>query len=177
MSSVYLIVLGFLLGYMSETQKKVRAERAVITRVLSSTRVEAGLTGTMQQILGEVISIYGAARVLSASQERHSYRVFLAEVKRAAEGLGNEALHWSEAAPEHEKVYLFESPVDAFYAARARQGFRAVLLDGDGTRLRDEDMSFLGALAKVEKFDAVVSMRRRCSAVNGRVGCSCSIPP
>jgi hypothetical protein len=61
MSSVYLIVLGFLLGYMSENQKKVRAERAVITRVLSSTRVEAGLTGTMQQILGEVMSIYGAS--------------------------------------------------------------------------------------------------------------------
>src|SRR5208337_2834176 len=39
MSSVYLVVLGFLLGYMSENQKKVRAERAVITRVLSSTRV------------------------------------------------------------------------------------------------------------------------------------------
>jgi len=52
MSSVYLIVLGFLLGYMSENQKKVRAERAVIMRVLSSTRVEVGLTGTMQQILG-----------------------------------------------------------------------------------------------------------------------------
>ena len=45
--SVYLLVLGFLLGYMSENQKKVRAERAVITRVLSSTRgLEAGLTGT-----------------------------------------------------------------------------------------------------------------------------------
>ena len=42
MSSVYLMVLGFLLGYMSENQKKVRAERAVITRVLSSTHVEAG---------------------------------------------------------------------------------------------------------------------------------------
>ncbi len=82
MSSVYLIVLGFLLGYMSENQKKVRAERAVIMRVLSSTRVEAGLTGTMQQVLGEVMNIYGASRVLSASQERHSYRVFLAEMNR-----------------------------------------------------------------------------------------------
>ena len=81
MSSVYLMVLGFLLGYMSENQKKVRAERAVITRVLSSTHVEAGLTGTMQQILGEVMSIFGASRVLSASQETNSYRVFLAEVK------------------------------------------------------------------------------------------------
>jgi len=113
MSSVYLIVLGFLLGYMSENQKKVRAERAVITRVLSSTRVEAGLTGTMQQILGEVISIYGASRVLSASQERSSYRVFLAEVKRGAEGSGSEVLRWREALPESEKVYLFESPADA----------------------------------------------------------------
>ncbi len=83
MSSVYLLVLGFLLGYMAENQKKIRAERAVITRVLSSTRVEAGLTGTMQQILGEVLSIYGARRVLSASQEAHSYRVFLAEINRA----------------------------------------------------------------------------------------------
>ena len=116
MSSVYLIVLGFLLGYMSENQKKVRAERAVIMRVLSSTRVEAGLTGTMQQILGEVMNIYGASRVLSASQERHSYRVFLAEIRRE----GGETLRWREASPESEKVYLFESPADAIYASRTR---------------------------------------------------------
>src|SRR5208337_3932399 len=105
MFSFYLIVLGFLLGSMAENQKKVRAERAVITRVLSSTRVEAGLTGTMLQILGEVMSIYGASRVLSASQERHSYRVFLAEVSQGAEAA--KALHWREALPESEKAYLF----------------------------------------------------------------------
>ena len=39
MSSVYLIVLGLLLGYMSENQKKARAECSASTRVLSSTRV------------------------------------------------------------------------------------------------------------------------------------------
>jgi signal transduction histidine kinase len=156
MTSVYLIVLGFLLGYMSENQKKVRAERAVITRVLSSTRVEAGLTGTMQQILGEVISIYGAHRVLTASQERNSYRVFLAEVKHGAEG--NEELRWREALPENEKVYLFDSPADAIYAARNSDSFRTVLLDHEGGRLRDGDTGFLDALARVEKFDAVVSV-------------------
>src|ERR1700722_2315012 len=126
MSSVYLIVLGFLLGYMSENQKKVRAERAVITRVLSSTRIEAGLTGTMQQILGEVMSIYGASRVLSASQEAHSYRVFLAEVNHDVAG---EPLRWHEALPESENVYLFESPAEAVYAARTATGFRTVFLD------------------------------------------------
>jgi signal transduction histidine kinase len=156
MSSVYLIVLGFLLGYMSETQKKVRAERAVIMRVLSSTRVEVGLTGTIQQILGEVTSIYSACRVLSASQEAHSYRVFLAEVKRGAEG--TETLRWREALPESEKVYMFDSPADAIYAARSANGFRTVLLDRDGGRLRDVSAEFLDALARVEKFDAMVSV-------------------
>jgi len=156
MSSVYLIVLGLLLGYMSENQKKVRAERAVITRVLSSTRVEAGLTGTMQQILGEVTSIYGASRVLSASQETHSYRVFLAEVGRSTEG--TEALRWREALPENEKIYLFDSPADAVYASHRANGFQAVLLDRDGARLRDASTGFLDALARLEKFDAVVSV-------------------
>jgi len=156
MSSVYLIVLGFLLGYMSENQKKVRAERAVITRVLSSTRVEAGLTGTMQQILGEVMSIYGACRVLSASQEANSYRVFLAEVKRTADGV--EPLRWREPLPDSERSFLFDSPADAVYASRSARGFHTVLLDREGERIRDASTDFLDALAQVEKFDAIVSV-------------------
>jgi signal transduction histidine kinase len=156
MSSVYLIVLGFLLGYMAENQKKSRAERAVITRVLSSTRVEAGLTGTLQQILGEAMSIYGARRVLSASQEAHSYRVFLGELNRGVEG--GEALRWREAAPDSEKAYLFESEVDGVYASRNAKGYSTVLLKRDGSRLRDAGTGFLDALRQEEKFDAVVSV-------------------
>ena len=156
MTSVYLLVLGFLLGYMAENQKKVRAERAVITRVLSSTRVEAGLTGTMQQILGEVMSIYGARRVLSASQEAHSYRVFLAEIKRGA--AGQEALRWHEAAPESESGYIFDSQAEAVYATRSSKGFDTVFLDTSGRRLRDVDAKFLDTLARVEEFNAIASV-------------------
>jgi len=156
MSSVYLLVLGFLLGYMAQNQKKLRAERAVITRVLSSTRVEAGLTGTMQQILGEVMSIYGARRVLSASQEAHSYRVFLAEINIA--GDGQQALRWREAMPETEGAYLFESRAEAIYAERNSNGFHTVLLDRHGHRLRDLDVKFLDPLAHAETFQAVVSV-------------------
>ena len=47
MLSVYLLVMGLLLGYLAEQQKHLRAEKAVITRTLAKVRVEAGLTGTL----------------------------------------------------------------------------------------------------------------------------------
>ncbi len=153
MSSVYLMVLGLLLGYMSENEKKLRAERVVITRVLSSARVDAGLTHTLQEILGEVLSLYGARRALSASQEANSYRVFLAEVNRDAE-----VLRWRDALPDTQASYLFESPADAFYARRDAKGFDAVLLDRSGIRLRDGDTSFLAGLTRVEPFESVASV-------------------
>jgi signal transduction histidine kinase len=159
MSSFYLMVLGMLLGYMAENQKKVRAERAVITRVLSSTRVEAGLTGTMQQILGELLSIYGARRVVSASQEANSYRVFLAEVNRGTEGA--DVLRWREALPENQAIYLFESRADAIYAMAKDGGFQTVVLDGAGNRLRDSDVQFLKGLGELETFSTLVSLGYR----------------
>jgi signal transduction histidine kinase len=156
MSSVYLMVLGWLLAYMAENQKKVRAERAVINRVLSSTRVEAGMTGTMQQILGEILSIYGAHRVVSASQDKNSYRVFLWEVNRSTEGAG--VVRWREALPEMETKYLFESPAEAIYAARNSEGFQTFALDRAGNRLRAVDTGFLDTLAGIETFDTMISV-------------------
>lgn len=156
MSSVYLMVLGLLLGYMSENEKKLRAERVVVTRVLSSARVEAGLTHTMQEILGEVLSLYGARRVLSASQEANSYRVFLAEVNRSAEGAP--ALRWRDALPDTQAAYLFDSLADAFYAERGSKGFSTVLLDRRGMRMRDGDTAFLDVLGRVEPFRSVGSV-------------------
>ena len=156
MSSVYLLVLGFLLGYMAQNQKKIRAEGAVIRRVLSSTRVEEGLTGTMQHILGEVMSIYGTRRVMSASQEAHSYRVFLAEINQGTNG--SQPLRWREAAPESAAAYLFESPAEAIYAERTANGFHTVLLDRSGNRLRDVNQKFLDTLAQVETFETLASV-------------------
>jgi signal transduction histidine kinase len=141
---------------MSENEKKLRAERVVITRVLSSARVQAGLTGTMQEILGEVLNLYGARRVLSASQEANSYRVFLADVHRTTEG--SHLLRWRDALPDTETTYLFDSPADAVYARRNGKQIDAVLLDRSGKRLRDADPAFLESLMSVEPFESVGSV-------------------
>ena len=84
MLSVYLIVMGILLGYLAEQQKHLRAEKAVVTGILSRIRVEAGLTGTIEQIFDEVMSMYGASRVMLASQEIHSESVFVGELLKAS---------------------------------------------------------------------------------------------
>ena len=156
LTSVYLMVLGLLLGYMAENQKKLRAERAVITRVLGSTRVEAGLTATLEEILGEILNLYGARRVISASQESNSYRVFLAEVTRNSED--RPALRWREALPEAEATYLFDSPADGLYGERSSGQLNLIALNREGIRIRDVDTSVLAALAEVEKFDSIVSV-------------------
>ena len=157
MTSVYLMVLGLLLGYMSENQKRLRAERAVITRVLGSARVEAGLTRTLETILGEMLNMYAAQRVLTASQEVNSYRVFLGEVTRGAEGVG--PLRWREPTPENEDNYKVDPQANALYAERTSDGYSSIVLDRDGRRQRETDPASLEALARVEPFRSMASIR------------------
>ncbi len=51
-----------------------------------------------------------------------------------------------------------DSPADAVYAARKGDGFQTVLLDREGTRLRDGSTEFLEALGRGEKFEVMASV-------------------
>ena len=93
MLSIYLLVMGLLLGYLAEQQKHLRAEKSVVSGTLSGIRVEAGLTGTIEQIFRESMSMYGATRVVVASQESHSQRMFVGELNRDGGG-GSSELRW-----------------------------------------------------------------------------------
>src|ERR1019366_6945771 len=103
MLSVYLLVMGLLLGYLARQQKRLRAEKAVVTSLLAKIRVEAGLTGTLQQICLEILSRCGGARMLIASQEIHSRRMFLGELRA---GDGASEFKWLESSPRDAKIYL-----------------------------------------------------------------------
>ncbi len=67
MRSIYLMVLGLLLGYLAEQQKQLRAEKAVIARTLGLARVESGMTGTLHEILGDFYPL----TALSTQSSRH----------------------------------------------------------------------------------------------------------
>jgi signal transduction histidine kinase len=161
MQSVYLLVMGLLLGYLAEQQKHLRAEKAAVARILAKARVQAGLTGTLEQILGEALAMYGSARVLVASQEVHSQRVFLGEL-RVSESTVSEFV-WLDSSPRDATSYLGDFPGDVCSAIRKNEGWEILALDQEGNQMTVERTDSLtqlnkSQLNKSQPFNAVIAV-------------------
>ena len=154
--SVYLLVLGLLLGYLAEQQKQLRAEKVVIARTLGLARVESGLTGTLQEILGELLSSYGAKQALVASLETNSQHMFLGEVRSL--NVTPTTFHWLEAAPADREIYLYKSPEEVCYAHWSHGLDTLVALDGKGAPVRDMPPKFLEAMAQRHEFQGIATV-------------------
>jgi signal transduction histidine kinase len=157
MLSVYLIVMGLLLGYLAEQQKHLRAEKAVITGTLSKIRVESGLTGTMEQIFNEAISMYGASRLLVASQESHSHRVFVGELDRSNGGPASE-FRWLESGARDAKTYLDDFPGDVCYASSGDDRWKTLALDSSGNQIPVANLAAISQLREVQQFGSMITV-------------------
>jgi signal transduction histidine kinase len=156
MLSVYLLVMGLLLGYLAEQQKHLRAEKAGVTRMLSKVRVDAGLTGTLQQISREIVSMYGASRLVMAAQEIHSQRRFLAELRNANGELSD--FKWLDSRPRDAKIYLEDLPGEVCYATNEDQRWSVTALDGDGNQLPAPDTESLIQLKDRQPFRSLIAI-------------------
>jgi signal transduction histidine kinase len=157
MLSVYLLVMGLLLGYLAEQQKRLRAEKAVVTGTLSRIRVEAGLTGTIEQIFREAMSMYGASRLLVASQESHSQRVFVGELNRDSKSAPSE-FRWLESASRDVKTYLDDFPGEVYYAAINGDRWTSLALDHNGHQVPVESTALISQLGEVQSFDSLITV-------------------
>jgi signal transduction histidine kinase len=157
MLSIYLLVMGLLLGYLAEQQKHLRAEKAVITGTLARVRVEAGLTGTIEQIFHEAMSMYGASRAIVASQESHSQRVFVGELNKAS-GQGPSEFHWLDTSPRDGKTYLDDFPGEVCYAAIDGDRWSTLALDENGHQVSVENLTPISELRTVQPFNSLVSV-------------------
>jgi signal transduction histidine kinase len=157
MLSVYLLVMGLLLGYLAEQQKHLRAEKAVITGTLSRVRVEAGLTGTIEQIFHETLSMYGASRVIVASQESHSQRVFVGELNTAGGRVPAE-FRWLESGSRDAKTYLDDFPGDVCYASMDKDKWSTLALDNSGHAVAVANLAPFSQLREVQQFDSLITV-------------------
>lgn len=157
MRSVYLLVLGLLLGYLAEQQKQLRAEKVVINRTLGKARVELGVSKSLQDIAGELLSLYGAKRLFIASRELDSHRIFVAETHSTNHG---HSFSWREPSPKDREVYLPDSEAFACYAERlqksSKQPFELLALDESGVPIVSPSPDLLDAFAQTHDFQSVL---------------------
>ncbi len=161
MRSISLLVMGLLLGYLAEQQKQLRAEKAVVARILGKARVETGLSGTLQEIVGELLVMYGARGALIASQEANSHRVFVGEMRLLADNTPS-VFRWLDSSPSDREMYLYDSPAETCYAWRSRgKGgghFTLLGLDKGGTKLQNLSASFVDRLAQQREFSNLMTV-------------------
>ncbi len=158
MLSVYLLVMGLLLGYLAEQQKRLRAEKAVVTGTLSRVRVEAGLTGTIEQIFREAMSMYGASRAVVASQESHTQRVFVGELKKANGSAPPSEFRWLDSGSRDAKHYLENFPGDVCYASVDRDRWTTLALDDGGHSVPVANLISFSQLREVQEFNSLISV-------------------
>jgi signal transduction histidine kinase len=156
MLSVYLLVMGLLLGYLAEQQKHLRAEKAFVSGLLAKARVEAGLTGTLQQIFGEMMTMYGATSLLVASQESHSHRIFVGETSNGKSGPSD--FVWRESVPRDSTTYLDDFPGAVCNATIDAGHWSAVALDRSGTPLADPPTEALARLREKQPFESLITV-------------------
>ena len=156
MRSIYLLVLGLLLGYLAEQQKQLRAEKAVIARILARVRVDTGLSSTLQEIVGDLLLMYSAKQAIVASQEIKSQHVFIGEVSML--NGAPTVLHWLESDFADRATFLFESDADTVYLKRSHRSPTYDALDKEGDTIRDPDAASLNPLMNKHSFKCMTAV-------------------
>ncbi|MBZ5513485.1 MAG: hypothetical protein LAN62_01315 [Acidobacteriia bacterium] len=159
---LFLLITGYLLGYLGEEQKRLRTESAAITRIISRAQSEVGLRASLRVVLEEILNLFQSTRAVLALEEVKSGRAYLwiaAREERSREV----AISNVELDPDRRAIYLFEPPGETWHAARQtslRRGHRYELyvVSEKGTRLSDVSWIPPESLQAAEPFGSILAM-------------------
>jgi signal transduction histidine kinase len=133
--AVYMVILAFLVGSLAESEKQRRTEALSIAQISSEVRVDAGLKGTLQAVLHQVLKLFGARQLVLVAGDPGSHRANLWRVERLESG--DVVFSWGHLDPDEWRQYAFELPEpEAAAAWRRRNDRSAILLDREGNRVR-----------------------------------------
>ncbi|HLK32838.1 MAG TPA: sensor histidine kinase, partial [Terriglobales bacterium] len=157
LSAAYLLSMGLLIGYLAENEKQLRAEKAVMNRILGLARVDCGLTGSLQAIFQELLRLFAAGEILLVVEESRSSRVSACEAKRTA-GDGAE-FRWIPSGEVNRDSYLFPATAHTWFAARTNgASVRLLAVDAAGSRLRKITSDFLTPILTARNFSSLLAV-------------------
>ncbi len=163
MRGVYLLIMGYLLGYLGEEEKQLREETASIARVMTKARSEAGVRGTIESVFEEILNLFRSRQAALAVLDHNSGRAYVWDVVQNAPG-EKISLSTRELRAQQGEKDLFATPGHVWFASRDPKAaepfkYRIYALDEDGRRLFDETWSPPEALIGDQKVRRFLGVR------------------
>jgi signal transduction histidine kinase len=154
---VYMVIFALLIGYLADSEKRRRAEALSIAQVSAEVRVDAGLKGTLQAVLTEVLNLFGARQLLLVAGDPEGGRANLWRVERL-DSEPDVVFSWGHLEEDEWHKYAFEFPEPAVIGAwRKGHQRNAIALDRDGARIREPKCVLPREFLKEHHFDLMLS--------------------
>ncbi len=169
----FLLMSGFLLGYLAEREKELRAEIALTNHLLSRARVGNHLSEVLVAVSTDLARVFGGEQVYEVVTQAGSGRVYRWDIKQ----LSQPVHEIRELRPDEQHSALMQQYPHSFYMRREKHGgFRIDAVDDEGRRLNAVEFKDLSM--PVEGADSVLAVRLnvgrewsgRFVIVNGRLG-------
>jgi len=170
---MFLLMTAFLLGYLAEREKELRAEIAFINNLLAGTRVGSPLAEVVQWISESLAAVFHGDRVYGVFTQSSTGRLFRSEITPGVPS------HYKmrEIAPDQCAAELMTRYPHTFFMRATEDGSRSMdAVDDEGRRirsseLRDLPMPFEGVCSLlVVKMEMGREWNGRFVLVNGRLG-------
>lgn len=134
--TIYLMIFAFLIGYIAEAEKRGAAEALSISSLSSKVRVEAGLKGTIQVVMHEMLTLFGGKELLVITREAQGQLVMLWRTERRDDGT---VFTWRQLDETEQQEYLCVMGEDSAGAVwRDRNTTSSITLDKNGVRTQGE---------------------------------------
>jgi signal transduction histidine kinase len=132
--TVYLVTFAWLIGYLAESEKRRHAEALSISQVSAKVRVDAGMKGTLQATMRELLRIFDGRELwLVASEAGRPSNLWRAE---KLPGSGEVVFTWRQLEDAEAGAYALDMPEDGAGASWQKgQSASTSTVDTEGTPL------------------------------------------
>ena len=153
----YLLLTGFLLGYLAEQEKQSRAELSAIADLTRQPRVELGLGGSVVAVGRALLRTFDATHVHFVLQDYETAQVSLWRLDRRGAGDNLDAPR-AEMDAEDQRAWLFADPGRVWCAEKRTPGAQLAVrvVDPGAWALRHGWVELPDAVAEVVSFTRVV---------------------
>jgi signal transduction histidine kinase len=155
----YVIIGGFLLGYMAEAEKELRAESSAVARLLGRVQAEKGFTATLEAVSEEMVRLFGARQLVVVMQRTGTEELFLWEASQTAPSRPL-AVALRPLDRKQASAYLFPAPAGVWHGRRRGNGDPVEVhsLDVDGRRLRRLSATIPDAFGEAHPFRSLLAV-------------------